>query len=89
MVLLLTRQPGVKRPSPGRAKSPERPGSKARARMFNGAEDYGGRNKKTKVWQLLHRLVEVGRDLWDHQVQPLLKHGHLQQCAQDLVQVAF
>lgn len=79
---MLTRQPGVKRPSPGHAKSSERPGSKARARMFNGAEDYGGRNKKTKVWQLIHRLVEVGRDLWVPLVQPLLKQNHLEQGAQ-------
>lgn len=82
MVLLLTRQPGVKRPLQGRAKSPERPGSKARARMFNGAEVYGGRNKNTKVWQLLHRLVEVGRDLWVPLVQPLLKQNHLEQGGQ-------
>lgn len=47
--------------------------------------------EKADIWESVHnpRLVGVGRDLWGHQVQSLLKHSHLQQCAQDLVQVAF
>lgn len=36
-----------------------------------------------------HRGVEVGRDLWDLLVQPLLKQGHPKQVAQGHAQVAF
>jgi len=35
-----------------------------------------------------HRMLGVGRDLWgSSSPMPLLKQGHLQQAAQDLVQV--
>ena len=37
----------------------------------------------------IHRLVEVGWDLWVHLVQLLLKKGHLQQGAQEHILVAF
>ena len=42
---------------------------------------------------ILHRMVEVGRDLWNSSGRssgptPLLKHGHLEPVAQDCVQVA-
>jgi len=38
---------------------------------------------------LCHTMVEVGRDLWVPLVQSLLKQRHLQQSAQDHIQVAF
>lgn len=34
-------------------------------------------------------MVEVGRNLWVHLVQPLLKHGHPKQPGQDHIQVTF
>ena len=34
-------------------------------------------------------MVEVGRDLWDHLLQSLLKKGHTEQGAQNNVQVAY
>jgi len=37
-----------------------------------------------------HRMVGVGRGLWRSSSPiPLLKHGHLEQAAEDLVQVGF
>jgi len=37
-----------------------------------------------------HRIVGVGRDLWgSYSPTPLTKQGHLQQAAQDLIQVGF
>jgi len=34
-------------------------------------------------------MAEVGRDCWVHLIQPLLKQGHPEQCAQVYVQADF
>jgi len=34
-------------------------------------------------------MAEVGRDCWGHLIQPLLKQGHPEQCAQVYVQADF
>jgi len=40
-------------------------------------------------WSVLHRMAEVGRDLWRSSgPSPLLKQDHLEQVAQDHVQMA-
>jgi len=44
---------------------------------------------QTRLLSQNHRMVGVGRDLWGSSPTPLLKQGHLEQVAQDLVQVGF